>query len=103
MSGIWLASFPGPRARFTLAQVCMYMWALARPGHVREVKGAGRRMFAWARTAAVLRQRWKAANLYFLQLLIGVHLYHRPSAETMSRVEGREVQPSFERSRPTRN
>ena len=60
-------------------------------------------IFTWARIAAVLRQRRKAANLYFLQLLFRAHLCHRPSAETMSPAEGREVQPSFERSLPKCN
>ena len=60
-------------------------------------------IFAWVRRAAVLRQRWKAANLYFLQLLFEACLCHRPSAETMIQAESREVQLSFERSLPTRN
>ena len=46
---------------------------------------------------------WKVVNLYFLQLLFRVCLYHRPSAETMSPAKGREVQPSFEQALPTRN
>ena len=51
-------------------------------------------------TAAVLSQRTKAANLYFLKLvaLWSPFVPHdRPNAEAMSPAKGREVQPSFER------
>ena len=41
--------------------------------------------------AAVLRQRRKAANLYFLQLLFGARLYRRLSADSLSPVKGNHL------------
>ena len=74
-----LASFPGPHARFHFSTAVGLVYFLTCVTH--RVEGW---IFAWARTVAVLRQWRKAVNLYFLQLLFGAHLCHRPSAETMT-------------------